>query len=44
MNRTTRVAPVALSIAAAFCPYPSIAHEPGSIVAQDFRSPCITTC
>jgi len=37
MNRTTRVAPVALSIAAAFCPYPSIAHEPGSIVAQSRR-------
>jgi kynurenine formamidase len=37
MNRTFGVAPVALAIAAAFSPYPSIAHEPDSILAQSRR-------
>ena len=37
MLRTTRVGPLALSIAAAFCSSPSIAHEPDSILAQSRR-------
>ena len=37
MTRTTRVAPLALSIAAALCPSPTIAHEPDSILAQSRR-------